>query len=168
MYYFFLTYILCSKSSLSLSLREIARNIILQWVSFVVLLVTLGVIYAAYVTINPSHIESGKKVTSALMTQIKANLDDLNARVNTLQTTTTKTMETWTVAPFCGMTNWETIPNSDGNTFCAFTAIDVDWFYMTSDWNAWVRKRSDGFWEYKIVAGCWHMNYAVSCFKLNP
>ncbi len=71
-----------SRTTLFRHSRTLAKNILLQIISFSILIWLVSVAYAAYTTIAPSSITAGQPVSVALMQQIKDNLDDLNTRVS--------------------------------------------------------------------------------------
>ncbi len=66
----------------------------------------------------------------------------------------------------CGMSAWQQIPNSNGVTFCALTAFDVDYPAPLSEFQARVRRDAWGYWEYYIPASCSDVNAIISCMKL--
>ncbi len=64
------------------------------------------------------------------------------------------------------MSAWQQIPNSNGVTFCALTAFDVDYPAPLSEFQARVRRDAWGYWEYYIPASCSDVNAIISCMKL--
>ena len=76
-------------------------------------------------------------------------------------------MTTWSQA-FCGVT--ETfIPNSDGNTVCALTAVDDDAnrpIYGGGSYKCQLLNRGYG-WTYKAVLGCGEVGCMYTCWKFS-
>jgi hypothetical protein len=65
-------------------LRRLMANMVLQIVSLMILMGLISVAYAAYTTITPASIATGQPVSQSLMQSIKANLDDLDARITAI------------------------------------------------------------------------------------
>ena len=63
-------------------IKRILKNIIFQAVSLAVLLVGMGITYAAWQTINSSEWAAGQPVTQTLVQKIINNLNDLNTRLS--------------------------------------------------------------------------------------
>ncbi|MDD3793623.1 MAG: hypothetical protein PHI37_02340 [Candidatus Gracilibacteria bacterium] len=68
------------------SFKNIFKNILVQFLSFLFLLSGLGIGYAAWTTLTSNQGATGQPVNQTLMQGIINNLNDLNTRVATLGT----------------------------------------------------------------------------------
>ena len=74
-----------------------------------------------------------------------------------------------TPSPFkvCAMSSYETIPGTNGTTYCSLTAYDDDSTVAATAPACDVRRRTDGLWEYQFNVGCGAENCIVSCVHIN-
>ena len=75
--------------------KKLFRNAIFQILSLIVALGSIGITYAAWQTINSSEWAAGQPVTQTLVQKIINNLNDLDTRVNAIESNTTGGTVTW-------------------------------------------------------------------------